>query len=433
MRNSSYGKVLAIVILAISLFLYYLSKVNEGGLDSRFIYLYLGQLAAILSVTFIFINFVLATRVKFLEMLFGGLDKLFIFHKFSGKMAWFLILFHPILVFWSSIMDGSVLKIYLDSNYSHIYRYGTIALFSLSVIILFTLLNILPYHVWKLLHRCMIVPLIFIFLHVYNIPSDVAVFMPLRYWILSLIFVAFSAYIYKQIFYEIIGPVYKYNIQSIKQIGKITEFVLTPENKKIIHKAGQFVYLKVIGSNSVSTETHPFTISSFSRGGSIRISAKQSGDYTTLLPNVKLTSKVKLYGPYGTFGRDFMPKCKKEIWIAGGIGITPFLSMLNSLTVKNDPEKEIYFFYAFNSEQEGYYNDEINRNIQKLSNVKYFKSFSNFDGRVDVKLVKDKAGDFSNTNFLICGPHPMMKSLEKQFKDAGVSGDRIFYEEFSLK
>ena len=76
---------------------------------------------------------------------------------------------------------------------------------------------------------------------------------------------------------------------------------------------------------------HPFTISSASRDdGQLVFSIKGLGDYTRALPmSVHVGQAVTVEGPYGRF--DFRGEGHRQIWVAGGVGITPFVARLQAL------------------------------------------------------------------------------------------------------
>lgn len=115
----------------------------------------------------------------------------------------------------------------------------------------------------------------------------------------------------------------------------------------------------------------------------------------------------------------------KQTWIAGGIGITPFLSMSNSLP---DNGYEIDLYYCVNNKSEAIFLNELLKVSKKIKKFNVFPIYSD-----ENKLSVDKLLKSNNSEiFMLCGPRSMMKELEKQLINNGISRSNIYYEEFSL-
>jgi len=98
MRLKSMLGWIAIIIISVVpvLLLFYLgpsSSTSYSDVTQK-----LGQIAALVGMTMFALNFILSTRIKFIEDIFGGLDKVYITHGILGGTALILILFHPILL-----------------------------------------------------------------------------------------------------------------------------------------------------------------------------------------------------------------------------------------------------------------------------------------------------------------------------------------------
>jgi ferredoxin-NADP reductase len=94
-------------------------------------------------------------------------------------------------------------------------------------------------------------------------------------------------------------------------------------------QAGQFVYA-TFHQSEIPREPHPFTIASAPGGDHLRIVVKRFGDFTSSMMSLRPGCAVWLEGPFGRFCLEGDP-VNAQTWIAGGIGITPFLSWARSL------------------------------------------------------------------------------------------------------
>ena len=125
---------------------------------------------------------------------------------------------------------------------------------------------------------------------------------------------------------------------------------MSPVNQKMDYKPGQFVFIRFLlsGVKELPSEWHPFSISSAPGEDKLAISVKALGDYTNALPKLKQGCIVEIEGAYGKFTYTNF-KNRDQIWIAGGIGVTPFTSMAKSLP---DDGYSIDLYYSVKSETE---------------------------------------------------------------------------------
>ena len=427
-------------------------------------------MSAVLGFTLISWEFIISTRIGFIEKLFGGLDKAYRSHHIIGGLGYIFILLHPSFLIIDSLPNTELALFYIVPFKTLEYTLGMFALYSFTVLILITLFLKIPYHLWKRTHIFMGVPLIFAILHVALVKSDKNTYLPLQLWLMMFSTLAFAGFIYKRVFYEYFRKTYEYKVEKLNQLGEVTEIYLAPLKKKLNFEPGQFAFLK-FQSKNVSSEEHPFSISSNPKEPYLRFSIKNLGDFTATLKDLQIGDKVSIKGPYGVFGEKLLQSAKPQIWIAGGIGVTPFLSML-SYTKSENLDRQISLFYSTRNNNDNYYGKEINKeNLQFDGEVENRKqktenreghdeldlTQSNHELRItndtsqaaDIKIVghhsdsmgyinsefveKNSLSDLKKSRILLCGPKIMMKSLERQFLDLGIKPYNIIYEEFSLR
>jgi predicted ferric reductase len=164
----------------------------------------------------------------------------------------------------------------------------------------------------------------------------------------------------------------------------------------------------------------------------LRLSIKMVGDWTKRLDALHAGTDVKVMGPYGQFAeRAFVTK-KPGVWIAGGIGVTPFLSMLKDRSV-HAPESDIAMFYCTKNEADAPYDAEIAGIVPRMPNVEYVRHRSDAEGFVTAQTIAGRVTDLADRLILLCGPLPMMRKLEAAFVAMGVPRRNIQYEDFSLR
>ncbi|NMC58789.1 MAG: hypothetical protein GYA51_05305 [Candidatus Methanofastidiosa archaeon] len=230
--------------------------------------------------------------------------------------------------------------------------------------------------------------------------------------------------------YQYIGPKQKAIVKHVKNKGEITEIKFEVNAKKFRFVPGQFVFIKFINLEK-SFELFPFSISCSHKDDLIRISAKRSGDFTSnILPKVKVGDIVYLYGPYGKFGEKFLYEKNDMLWIAGGIGVTPFLSMIHEASDKN-----IDFVWASKDKKDAIYDKEIKEIISDKKSIRYNLWISKDSGRISAhKIMKmfDSEANIKEKLIFICGPTQMMMDIANQFVKIGVPPRHIIFEDFNL-
>lgn len=384
------------------------------------------HLFAVVGFVFILFQFILSARVKWLEQLLG-LDKMLFLHKRYGVVGWTLIFLHLLLILVYEVVEfGSIL--FWAGKY-----YGLTA-FILMTITAFTAKyykNLkLSYEFWRNLHKVNGLVFIFILVHVFlNAVS--------------------GSWFYYQwaVFAAVFGGIglhkgYKYfqvrnNPYEVVSVSEEAERIwnVCLKGKHFDYKPGQFMFVSLKRDGKTSEE-HPFTISSSPAREEVCFTPKELGDFTSTIKDTKTGDKAYIDGPYGVFSFLNVPG-DKLVFIAGGIGITPFLSMLRYMKDKNI-SKEVFLFWGNKSEKEMPFPDEFKELSEELAGFTFVPVMSNQEdwphekGHITGDLIKKYVENYKEYEFFICGPPPMLKAVLKALADMGVSEEKIHVEVFEL-
>jgi predicted ferric reductase len=396
----------------------------------------IGQIAALIGFTMFAFNLLLATRIKWFEDLFGGLNKVFIAHHIIGGLALIALLVHPLMMALRyvpiSVHEAAMLLVPQTGNLP--VAYGIVALSGLIFLLILTFFTKLPYRVWLLTHKFIGVFFFLAILHVMLTPNDLTTNIPLLFWMLGLCGLGLGAYIYRTLLPGIFVRRYDYVVSSAKTVGPgVVQVDLRPVRWAMNFRAGQFLFVS-FHHPGISPEFHPFTISAAPGIGDLTITVKSLGSYTghliQALPTLTgATAKVEgAYGrfSYGNFGNP------RQIWVAGGIGITPFLSMARAL---GPDVTQVDLYYSVKNETELVGIQELQA-VQARGQNQIFRLFpfiADKQGFLTASYLDKTSGGLQGKDILLCGPPPMMKALKQQLGELGVPKRRVHSEEFSLQ
>jgi predicted ferric reductase len=404
------------------------SETGEGKATGIGNYLYvIGRYLALIEFVLILFQYVLSSKIKLIEKNFG-LDKLFSVHRKLGVLGLTLIFFHPILIYASTKLQGynTLLKVI-----------GVCALLTLIIgagaAILYAKLH-LKYETWKNIHRVNYIILPLAFMHSFFIGSDLHRWSILKFlWlILAVIYVIILIYKVWNWFHVRRHP-FKV-AEVLKETHDVCSLHFTGKHQD--YKPGQFMIIQLVRNGKVS-ESHPFTIASSPTSDKLSVSVKSVGDFTSKIGDTKINDVAYIDEPYGRFS--FLNyDAQNLVFIAGGIGVTPFISMLRYI-YDNKLDRNVILMWANKTENDIAFKDELKKIESDMPSLKVLHIMSKQDdwsgekGFVDAEKIKKYITNFQESQFYICGPPIMMTSVEKVLRSMGAPKKRIHYERFALR
>jgi predicted ferric reductase len=389
---------------------------------------------------------ILSTRVGFLDKLFGH-DKVLRFHGCIAGVAILTGGIHCILKagYLDSIafqvMTGIMaLAIFLIIAFiSSIYlSAGLLAAFPL-----FSRLRIFvskrftfDYSRVKFLHNGFSFAVVLILIHILWASSTQESLVRISFiWMLG------GAALLRYGYHKLLRPVFNqsrvFHVETIeKPAPKVVRLTFTSERgNRLPYQSGQFAYIRII-SPETGDEEHPFSFSSAPAHPNLQMTIKKIGDYTSRLENLKQGARVIIDGPYGSFTP--IADDRNKVFIAGGIGITPILSILSEWHSIRQAPKTILFWSVAKEE------DLIDRTcFGRMEKECPWFSFipvltqehcSRYKhGRITPELLS-LSGAFERgmmTDFYLCGPPAMIRHLAGTLKKKGVPKRDIHFELFN--
>jgi ferredoxin-NADP reductase len=197
-------------------------------------------------------------------------------------------------------------------------------------------------------------------------------------------------------------------------------------------RAGQYVNL-FVDVDGVLT-SRPYSISSSPKDENLDLTIQQkpSGFVTRYLhKELQVGNELKSTGPKGHFYFEPLIDGKDLVFLAGGSGITPFMSMIRTMLHDEDKPK-IHLLYGSRLPNDVIFDEELSRLAEEHSNLNYSlvisdppESYSGLCGFLDAKLIREQVGDVVGKTFYICGPNVMYDFCMKALDDLGVPAHKI--------
>ncbi len=389
----------------------------------------IGRILALIGFVLVLFQVALSSRLPWLERTLG-LDKLLGVHRVVGVTGFSFMLSHPILHFSSDLLAlGTVIL-----KWPMIFGLTAfvVVLITAGSAILYGKLH-LKYETWKGIHWFNFVVPPVIFIHSLLLGSDIAS-QPLLfiYWLfLGALYVLLIASI---IWDRIRVRQHPFQVVEVVQETHDT-WSLHFKGGPVNHKPGQFAVISLL-HNGRATEPHPFTVISSPTSDDLAISVKAVGDFTSTIKDITTDDRAYIGGPYGSFS--FLDHdAPNLVFIAGGIGITPFMSMLRYMVDKK-LERNVLLKWGNKTEKDIAFRDELEKIAAVMPTLHVVHVLSNQldwsgeKGYVDLALLRKYLDGVANPQIFVCGPPVMMTKVIRALRQFNMPKKRIHYEQFAL-
>ena len=227
----------------------------------------------------------------------------------------------------------------------------------------------------------------------------------------------------------------------VTETPDVKSFYLKPKDNGRIpaYKGGQYIGLKVSPENSEFEQIRQYSLSGPSGSDHLRITTKSetNGLVSNHLHQSTKGTEVLIQFPSGVFNLD--SNAKRHIFIAGGVGITPVLSMLYEALANGVPADDILFIQCQRDQQYQICKEELAL-LHKTTGFRYKTSFMDSDsgdnkGYLNTSILNKWLTEYEfevdgDTAVYFCGPTLFMSSLKQSCLSLGFSEENIHYETF---
>jgi predicted ferric reductase len=384
------------------------------------------------------LQFGLTARLGFVTRPWGE-DVIYYFHRRISLIAFAFILAHPIMLFAVRPQLLALLN-FIDAPWRA--RFAAISIYSLIAMVVMALWRVqlkIGYEAWHITHSILaIVAVSAAVAHMIGwgfyltSPWKAALWVGLiAMWVAVLLFV------------RVIKPLViwrrPYRVAEVHvEHGDARTLVMRPEGHAGFRiTPGQFGWLN-LQDNPLLITGHPFSFSSSAEapGGRVDMTIKNLGDFTAKVSRVEVGDHIYLDGPYGAF--TIGNPADMHVLVAGGVGVTPMMSMLRTLADRGDRRPVVLLYGGKNLESLAF-REEIDA-LQSRLNLRAVyvlqappPGWTGEQGFINAGIVKRNVPPpYAEHEYFICGPDVMMDTVESALSGLGVPLSKYHSERYSF-
>ncbi len=372
-----------------------------------------------LSMSSMALSLILAARWRITDRLMGGPDKSYAAHRWLGFFALGGALGHWAL---ASSVGAGVLPVLAESGEG----VGTVAAYGLIVMTAAALVRAIPYHLWKASHMLMGPIFLLAAYHTFFVASPLAV--GAAPWTLMAIVSIVGLLAWLQTLLRKRTPTRLVTVDRAEPFEGGIDVTLRANSPLPPFRPGQFATL---AHNRARAEAHPFSIA----GGdetSRRFVIRATGDWTDdFVRNVSIGDELRVGRGAGRFLPQLGTNRTEQLWVAGGVGITPFLAALEQM--QPDSAARITLIFCIRSRRTAGAIDDVERHAARLPQVDLVvlddtNKARLTDGRL-ANCIRDMA---PNTKAYVCGPEGLKTLVKIAWSALGMTG-KVHSERFDFR
>lgn len=354
----------------------------------------------------------------------GGLDTMYLWHHRAGVIGYVLLLCHPLALGMSGLGE-SARAAWLAIAPWHLSWPEWLGWFGLLFLmggLATTFSRRMDYRHWRALHYLAALGAISGLAHVVVIVGDAGAF-------LAFIGLATIALAWRLLATDRGLSAHPYRVTHVTSKALDTiEASLAPCGGALPVKPGQFV-LAAFGDGPVyhgCGEFHPFSVSGIGRGGVLTVGVKALGPCTQRIQSLEPGTLVRLQGPFGRFLADNAEK--PQLWIAGGIGITPFMAAIRSGKLP----RPTTLIYLYREARDAAFLDELKSRADVDPEFELIAEASG-ESFPDVSAMLSRVSRIGQRQVEICGPKGLVTAVTTRLRELGQPAQSIQFESFDFR
>ena len=355
----------------------------------------------------------------------GGMEEMYQLHRVFALIGYLLLLIHPFAITggeWRGLnLEGKSLGFYAG--------WISLALFigTLHITFVFRARNI--YH-WRNLHWLTAVAYVLLVWHVVSFEVknwDVIPSLALDLVLLLGLSLPLVRYFVVE---RGVGST-RYRVDEVSRpVPHVIDLRLMPIDKPIPVRHGQFVFARFMSDETFAGcgHFHPFTVGGINDQGRLRLSIKALGKCTREMQDIHPGVEARLQGPYGNLFEN--TRNDSHVWIAGGIGITPFLARAEMIDNKGAGVK---LFYLNSTDESAAFVSELKDIEREKPNFEFLPISTHGKIQIAFSVFDAMLPPWDDKDYVLCGPPGLLAAVRDYLTRNGVPPDQIHEERFDFK
>lgn len=369
------------------------------------------------------VSLLLMLREPRLANWLGGLERMYRWHHVTGVAAYVFLLLHPLALAAGNWQTSRVLAWHTLSPVEESWPVwsGWLGLLLLMIGLAATFTPSIRYGAWRWLHALLGIGVVIGLVHLILLGIDEPV--------LPILAIAAAILGWRLLRGDLGLGARPYIVATARKLtARSVEIVLRPLADPVTLSTGQFV-LVAFRNGPVYRgcgEFHPFTISSIDGDGALHLAVKALGDCTSRMLSIEPGVAARVIGGFGSFLSEVSGA--PQLWIAGGIGVTPFVALLNDGRLRHPAR----LLYLYRREDDATYLREL-RQIAATDPNLTLQTIVTGDELPDIEGLLPDARELSGVECYLCGPPGLVGALKQVLSARGVAAQHIHFENFEFR
>ena len=397
-----------------------------------------GRITGLLAGYAVVVLLALMARVPALERGLGS-DRLARWHAMGGRYTVSLAVAHTLLIIWGYAVAANTNVFHETSTL--VLNYTDVMMATVAVVLLVAVgitsaraaRRKLRYETWHFIHLYTYLAIALAFSHQFATGADFVNNAKAR-WLWSAMYIAVGLLL---LWYRLLTPIraafrHQFRVVEVRResIDVVSVTVTGRRLGDLRAESGQFFRWRFL-TRDLWWAANPYSLSAAPRRDLLRITVKITGDHSAALLNLRPRVRVLAEGPYGAFTATRRTQ-RRVLLLAGGVGITPLRSMLETLQGRPG---DIDLIYRANTEADLVLRHEIDWIAQRRGIVVHYLLGPPLRGNADhlsAAQLRRLVPDIAERDVFLCGPEPMMDAARAGLRQAGVPRRHIHHESFAF-
>jgi predicted ferric reductase len=435
------GYLVVAAVVGVAMLLYFLDAhtnlANGGAIHKRGTGFVLGETTGIAAAVLLATVVILASRLAVTEVLFGDLTKVYVAHGVIGMTMFALVSFHPLMYLVGGLLFGAS---FLSAAHVlvpfHVVVLDWVSYIAIALALIPTMYMRLSFVWWRAAHLMLGVAMILTGYSILidNTAFDTSQIPALRDYLYVIFILGAASFLWVAVFRRIAEPKREYRVidARLHEPANAMELTVEPVGRPIDFRAGQFAYVDILQNlDQVKREfeAHPFSIASAPGQDRLTLVIEGAGDHTRRVQAMTAgdDSRVLIHGSFGRLVID-RPERRKQLWLAGGIGITPFLAMAQEMGRHPDAyaDYDVILVVGVDNAEQAFKLAELREYQRAHAGFSVHVWDRTERGLPTAEAIRDTlAPDIKDRAVMISGPEIMLSQLTGQLLSIGLQRGQI--------